>query len=64
MKHKLITLGLLVSLVVMLGASVANAADPPKKYKIGAIEKTLINEHWQFMKDGYEFAAERYGVEV
>ncbi|MGC8787296.1 MAG: substrate-binding domain-containing protein, partial [Anaerolineae bacterium] len=36
----------------------------PKVYKIKAIEKTLINEHWQFMKAGYEFAAQRYGVEI
>lgn len=41
-------------------------AAPPaaEKWRIGAIVKTLINEHWQFMKDGYEFAAQRYGVEV
>lgn len=35
-----------------------------KKWRIGAIEKTLINEHWQFMKQGYEDAAKRLGVEV
>jgi ABC-type sugar transport system substrate-binding protein len=41
-------------------------AVPPteKRYVIKAIEKTLINEHWQFMKDGYEFAGERYGVDI
>lgn len=38
--------------------------DKPKAYKIGAIEKTLINEHWQFMKEGYEDAAQYYGIEV
>lgn len=40
------------------------ATPAPKVYKIKAIEKTLINEHWQFMKAGYEFAAQRYGVEI
>ena len=32
--------------------------------RIGVIEKTLINEHWQEMKRGYEDAAKKYGVEV
>ncbi len=36
----------------------------PKAYKLLAVEKTLINEFWQVMKEGYEFAAERYGVTV
>jgi D-allose transport system substrate-binding protein len=40
------------------------AAAPTEKWRLGAIEKTLINEHWQFMKEGYEFAARRYDVEV
>jgi ABC-type sugar transport system substrate-binding protein len=38
--------------------------DKPQPYKIGAIEKTLINEHWQVMQEGYEDAAKRYGVEI
>lgn len=37
---------------------------PEESFKIGAIEKTLINEHWQEMKRGYEDAAKKYGVEV
>jgi ribose transport system substrate-binding protein len=37
---------------------------PGEKLKIGVIEKTLINEHWQEMKRGYEDAAKKYGVEV
>jgi len=35
-----------------------------KVFKILAVEKTLINEHWQIMKQGYEWAAKRYGVEI
>jgi len=35
-----------------------------KRYKIGAIEKTLINEHWQEMKRGYEDQAKALGVDV
>ena len=62
--RKWIAVLLLVALVVMLLPAATGATEPPKKYKIGAIEKTLINEYWQFMKEGYEFAAERYGVEV
>lgn len=37
---------------------------PSEPWKICAIEKTLINEHWQQMKQGYEDAAAEYGVEV
>jgi len=37
---------------------------PSKTYKIGCVEKTLINEHWQEMKKGYEDAAKRLGVVV
>ncbi|HHV62063.1 MAG TPA: substrate-binding domain-containing protein [Firmicutes bacterium] len=37
---------------------------PSKHYRIGAIEKTLINEHWQEMKKGYEDAAKKYGITV
>jgi len=40
------------------------AVAPVKAYKILAVEKTLINEHWQVMKTGYEFAAKRYGVTI
>lgn len=38
--------------------------EPSEPYRIAAIEKTLINEHWQQMQAGYEAAAEEYGVEV
>ena len=46
-------------------AAEAPAAEAPAEgYKILAVEKTLINEHWQVMQQGYEFAAGRYGVTV
>lgn len=38
--------------------------EPSQDWKICAIEKTLINEHWQQMKQGYEDAAQEYGVVV
>lgn len=38
--------------------------EPSQPWKICAIEKTLINEHWQQMKQGYEDAAAEHGVEV
>ena len=33
-------------------------------HKILAVEKTLINEHWQIMQKGYEWAAKRYNVAI
>lgn len=33
-------------------------------FKILAVEKTLINEHWQIMQKGYEWAAKRYNVTI
>ena len=44
--------------------AVPATAVPVKTFKILAVEKTLINEHWQVMKTGYEFAAKRYGVTI
>jgi ABC-type sugar transport system substrate-binding protein len=35
-----------------------------KEYVIGAIVKTLVNEHWQQVKAGYEAAAKDLGVTV
>lgn len=37
---------------------------PSRDYTIGAIEKTLINEHWQQMKQGYEDRARELGVTI
>lgn len=32
--------------------------------RVGAVAKTLINEYWRLLGDGYENAAERFGVDV
>lgn len=45
-------------------AELGAVPEPSEPYRIAAIEKTLINEHWQQMQAGYEAAAEEYGVEV
>jgi ABC-type sugar transport system substrate-binding protein len=37
---------------------------PSKKYRIGCLEKTLINDFWLDLKNGYEDAARDYGVQV
>lgn len=37
---------------------------PSKKYRIGVLEKTLINDFWMDLKNGYEDAAKEYGVQV
>ncbi len=37
---------------------------PSQEYHIGAIVKTLVNEHWQQVKAGYEDAAADLGVTV
>jgi ribose transport system substrate-binding protein len=37
---------------------------PSREYKIGAIVKTLVNEHWQQVMAGYEDAAADLGVQV
>ncbi len=35
-----------------------------KEYLIGVVVKTLVNEHWQLMKAGYEAMAKDLGVKV
>ncbi len=37
---------------------------PSKVYRIGVMEKTLINDFWLDAKNGFEAAAKDYGVEV
>ncbi len=55
---------MLVTLVLtclLVGTSVAFA---DSNIKIGALVKTLSNEFWQEMADGYRDAAARFGVEI
>jgi ABC-type sugar transport system substrate-binding protein len=54
---------------LLLKADVDAGAAPeppaqPKNYKILAVEKTLINEHWQIMAEGYAEVAEVYGQTI
>jgi len=37
---------------------------PSKKWRIGVMEKTLINDFWLDCKNGYEDAAKDYGIEI
>jgi D-allose transport system substrate-binding protein len=37
---------------------------PSKKWRIGVMEKSLINDFWLDVKNGYEDAARDYGVEI
>ncbi|MCF7941955.1 MAG: substrate-binding domain-containing protein [Spirochaetia bacterium] len=37
---------------------------PSKKWRIGIMEKSLINDFWLDVKNGYEQAAADYGIEV
>jgi len=50
--------------VAELEAALGPVPAPSEQWKICAIEKTLINEHWQQMKQGYEDAAAELGVTV
>lgn len=35
-----------------------------EQVRVGAVAKTLINEYWRLLGDGYENAGERFGVDV
>lgn len=35
-----------------------------KKVRVGAVAKTLINEYWRLLGEGYQNAGERFGVDV
>ncbi|MBN2323087.1 MAG: substrate-binding domain-containing protein [Spirochaetes bacterium] len=37
---------------------------PSKRWRIGCLEKTLINDFWLDMKNGYEDAEKEYGVDI
>ncbi|NMB89051.1 MAG: hypothetical protein GYA17_11880, partial [Chloroflexi bacterium] len=47
-----------------LNAALGPMEKASKEYVIGAIVKTLVNEHWQQVKAGYEAAAADLGVKV
>ena len=52
--------GLLLALIPASSVS----AQSPKRYKIGALTKSLANPYFLLMKHGYEYAQKKLGVEV
>ena len=52
--------GLLLALIPASSVS----AQSPKTYKIGALTKSLANPYFLLMKQGYEYAQKKLGVEV
>ena len=54
---------LLIALCLLLSFGLTNAQDAPR-YRIGALFKTLTNPYFVRMQEGYEFAAERYNLEI
>jgi ABC-type sugar transport system substrate-binding protein len=51
-------------LVVCLLLSIGLAGAQDKIFRIGAMIKTLTNPHFVRMQEGYEFAAERYNLDI
>jgi ABC-type sugar transport system substrate-binding protein len=60
MKKFALFAGLFISLILADGVS----AQETKKYKIGALTKSLANPYFLRMKEGYDYAQEKLGVEV
>ncbi len=60
MKKFALCAGLLMSLILADGVS----AQDTKKYKIGALTKSLANPYFLRMKEGYDYAQRKLGVEV
>ena len=52
--------GLLLSLLPISNVS----AEETKKYKIGALTKSLANPYFLRMKEGYDYAQKKLGVEL
>jgi ABC-type sugar transport system substrate-binding protein len=61
MTKKMVAIALLIS-VALLG--VTGFAGASSSVKIGVVVKTLANEFWQEMVDGYTDAANRYGIQI
>ena len=60
MKKLALFAGLLLCLVLAGGVS----AQETKKYKIGALTKSLANPYFLRMKEGYDYAQKKLGVEL
>jgi ABC-type sugar transport system substrate-binding protein len=59
---KKLLLGLVLFLSLLLSGSAF--AQEAKKHKIGALTKSLANPYFLRMKEGYEYAKEKFGVEL
>jgi ribose transport system substrate-binding protein len=65
MKKFLVILALLMLFVFpTIAQDATEEAEGGNTFKIGALVKNLDNEYFLTMQQGYEFAAERYGVEI
>ena len=60
MKKFALSAGLLIFLILAAGVSAQEA----KKYKIGALTKSLANPYFLQMKEGYDYAQRKLGVEL
>ena len=58
---KLISLTALVLSLALAGSILAQEA---KKFKIGALTKSLANPYFLRMKEGYDYAQKKLGVEI
>jgi ABC-type sugar transport system substrate-binding protein len=54
----------LAALILTLVSISSVSAQSTKKYKIGALTKSLANPYFLLMKQGYEYAQKKLGVEV
>jgi ABC-type sugar transport system substrate-binding protein len=54
----------LATLILALASISSVLAQSTKKYKIGALTKSLANPYFLLMKQGYEYAQKKLGVEV
>ncbi len=60
MKKFVLCAGLFMSLILADGVS----AQETKKYKIGALTKSLANPYFLRMKEGYDYAQKKLGVDL
>ena len=57
-------LAVLATLLLTLASVSSVSAQSAKKYKIGALTKSLANPYFLLMKQGYDYAQKKLGVDV
>ena len=62
MKKLVLLAGLLLTLIP--AGSISAQQSTTKKHKVGALTKSLANPYFLLMKQGYEYAQKKLGVEV